>query len=287
MRVFQFLINPELHKIKFVDCIYYPPQNVYEREYGELFFIGKINPRSRGSLDLLKSLSFYFKDEFYKKPLRSLERKFEETIVKSNSYLREKLKDGGGWWGDVNLVILNIKNKKINLSKTGKMRIHLLRGGRIYELVKKKKGAKELPKMSFERVVSGRVTDDDVLLVCSEEIFDFLEKGGCVEKIKKDLYFDEKWFKNFLEEGKEKLKKIAGICVVFEFTRKIETKERAKIKTVESLSLKKEMVNALEKIVNFKIRIAQQILSNKKIFWILLFLFFLFLSFLYSRLTAK
>jgi len=292
MKIFQFLINPNLREDFVFDCFCFEPKNVYERRLGSLYIIGNIKaPSLRNSQFLNKTVNF-IKENFYRKTALGPEKALRETLKEANVVLDEKIKKESRFYlSGIRIAVLNLKNFKLNFSKAGQMKIQLIRGGKTHNLEKKLKSTKSqpFPLKIFGKIATGRLLEDDLILVENKEIFDFFNREGFFKILEKTFPFNEKKVKAFLEERREKLKKISGILfVIFLEKEKEEKIKKERIQTKQKkFSIKKELEPFFVKLEKLKKEIKLEIeilLSERKWRLILMFIFILLVSFLLFRL---
>jgi hypothetical protein len=268
MQVFEFYFQSKLGEEKIIKSSFFEPKTIYEKRLGSLYFLGE-----KGSFNeevSLEEIFVFFKERFYKKSALSFQKAFEEAIKEINFYLKGKLNQT--FSPDLNLLFLAIKDKKFALAKLGKFEIQLVRGGKIFNLSKRNK--KE--RFSFSlKIILGRVFSEDLILINTEQIFEIFEKSKIFEHLKKMYPFNPKEFKEILESKKEDFKK-TGVCAIFFF-------QKGKTDfSKESFSFKKEVKTEIQK----RKEILLNILEKKEVKLILAFLFFLFLSFILTKILG-
>jgi hypothetical protein len=265
MQIFEFYFQSKFGEEKIIKSSFFEPKTIYEKKLGSLYFLGE---KSSFNEEIsLEEIFTFFKRKFYKKPTLSFQKAFEEAVKEINFYFKEKLSKT--FSPDLNLLFLAIKEKKFALAKLGKVEIQLIRGGKLFNLSKRNK--KE--KFSFSlKIILGRFFSEDLISIQTQEIFEIFEKSKIFEHLKKMYPFNPKEFKEILESKKEDFKK-SGVCTIFFF-------QKGKTDfSKESFSFKKEVKLEIQKKKEFFLRF----LEKKEVKLILVFLFFLLLSFVLTK----
>lgn len=285
MKIFQFFINPDLKEDFVFDCFCFEPKNFYEKRLGGLYIVGCVKAASLRNLQLLTETARFLKERFYRKVALGQEKALKEALKEGNAFLEEKIKkENSNWLGGLSFAILNLKNFRINFTKVGKIKIQLIRGGKLYDLDKRIKmgGVEPYPFRVFGKIATGKLLKDDIILIENKELFDFLKKEKIFKELEKLFPFRERKFKEILEEKKEKLKEISGVCFVLCLSEEIkEKKEKIESKEKE-FSFRKSLKPLLRKLEEIKKESQNQIrlmLWNKKWRLILTFVLFLLLGF--------
>jgi hypothetical protein len=236
MQVFEFYFNPplkereKLERGAVFEIFSFEPKNIYEKRLGPLYILGHLENVFPKNLYFLEKLAFFIKENYYKKSLLKPERAFRQTLNEVNKFLQEMISKGDvSWLGNLNYAVLTLKDFKINFTKIGSIKIILLRGGKIIDLEKKLR-LREIESFSlkvFENIVSGKLMEDDFLLIFTANLYDFFEKEKLIEEIAKlPSDFEEK-IKKISQEKKEELKKICGALLGISLVKKkvsLETK---------------------------------------------------------------
>lgn len=266
MKIFQFLINPDLNPDEISEIFCFEPKTIYEKKLGYLIFLGQAKGISFQKRGVLKELANFLEKKFYEKVELNPKEALRKTLKEGNEFL-EKLKKEN--IRKLNLAVFVWKNWELNFSILGEIKIRLIRGEKVYDLNKKIKSEEEFLKV-FGKIVGGKTIDKDLILVATKEVFEFLEKEKNFEKIAKSFSFNEKEFKKILENKKEELKKISGFCFFWYLT---ETERKLEFK---NLSLRQTFALFLkENLTHLKKEIME--LLQKRIWRLFLFFFLLIL----------
>jgi hypothetical protein len=297
MKVFQFYFNPRLKEDLIFDSFCFEPENIYEKRLGYLYIVGILKNALPKNYNFLEKISKFIRNEFYKKTLSKPEKALKDTLKETNEYLERIIKSGDvSWLGNLSLAILNLKNFELNFTKIGEIKIHLIRGNKIIDIDKKLKlqDIEPHPLKIFGNVVSGKLIENDLLMVLTKEVFDFFQDENLIQKIKEFSLFNEKEFKRILDGKKEKFSQIKGIAFFISLSKEAskQKKEIVTSKNLKEFSLN-EFLSFVLKTKNKNLKIFSfseiffqlkkhilLILRNKKILLVLSFIFLLIIGYL-------
>jgi len=241
MEVFEIRFNSNKKENVF-DTLIYQPSSLSKKKMGELYVIGEINLPTKEIKKILSSFFSLVKKEYYSSSQKP-ETSFFKTLKKANVFFKQKREKGEfDWTGLFHSSIVVVKNFFVYFAKTGKIKILLMRGKSLMELGEELR-ASESGSGPFGSVVSGKLLENDKLLIFSSELGEFFEKEkrifGEFLKIsnKDDL-------KKFLKSFKSLFSSLSGVALVF-----IAKKE--KIKERESFKNKNKKENLKKKTFSF------------------------------------
>ena len=247
MRIFEFYFNPKIKSDLVFESFCYEPENIYERRVGSLYMVGAIKNALPKSPRLLDELSKIIKDRYYTPIIRSPEKSFKESLKRGNSFLERLVQQGDvSWLGNLSFASLAIKKSKFNFSKVGNIKTFLIRGKKITDLDKKIKfeDIEPYPLKVFLNIVSGKLNEEDVLMILSKDIADFFEKEKMLEQFSQIPSFEEKEIMNLFNTKKSELQELSGVCLIISFNEKaLQSRKKSilvKPKTKE-FSLKKAL----------------------------------------------
>ncbi|MDI6591533.1 MAG: hypothetical protein QME61_01130 [Patescibacteria group bacterium] len=230
MQVFEFHFNPKASEDIIFDSFCYEPENIYEKRLGSLFVVGELRNVLPQNLKFLDNFVDFLKKEYYSAPIKlSPEASLKESLKKSNEFLEEIAKKGNlSWLGNLNLAILSLKDFKLNFTKIGDLKIFLLRGNQITDIGKNLEfsGIESIPLKTFGNIVSGKLAEEDKILVLTEEVAEFFSAQNLFLEIGKITPFNEKNLKEILKTKKGQLSKISGICLLIVLTKEILPQKR-------------------------------------------------------------
>jgi len=218
MQTFEFHFNPKLKEGYIFDSFVYEPENVYEKKLGSIYLVGEIQNTLPQNLNFLDNISNIFKKNYYSLSFKNPEKAFSQTLKKTNDFLAEEVKkENVSWLGNLNFALLSIKDLDLFFSKTGELKVLLIRAGKIINIGKtlESQEIEPYPLKIFFNVVSGRLTPDDTILVLTKEVFDFFQEQNILAKIALAEKIDSKTIKEILPTRlfqKGRGSKVSGIC---------------------------------------------------------------------------
>ena len=277
MRVFELHFNPKLKEDLIFDTFCYEPENIYEKKLGSLYLAGELKNVLPQNLKFLDSLADIIKKEYYSQFRQKPEIALKESLKKANEHLEKIAKKGDvSWLGNLNFIILDISFQKnfweLNLTKTGNIKILLLRGNKITDISKNLEiqGLEPYPLKIFVNIVSGKLSPLDKIIVLTNQIYDFFVAHDLLKELTKISVLDEKKLKEILKFGEKEFSEISGICLICDLSLpKIEEKEKKPIVFKKALE-KFSWTEVFSPIIKFPTKILKVI---NKIFENLLNLF--------------
>lgn len=249
MQVFEFHFNPPLkekHDIKqektkndlVFDSFCYEPENMYEKKAGSLYMTGLLKNALPNNLNFLDNLAKIIKDRYYKSTISSSEKSLRESLRKANEYLEAIARKGDvSWLGNISFSTLSVaflqKGYEFNFTKVGEIKIFLLRNGHLIDIDQKLKfeEIEPYPLKIFGNIVSGKLLDNDVVLVFTKDVLDLFQNQNIlfdICKIQSSVQFDSKKLKEILREKREELLKIRGVFLAIIMNKETPLKEKEK-----------------------------------------------------------
>lgn len=218
MQIFELHFNPKLKEEQIFDSFIYEPENIYERKLGSLYMVGEIQNTLLQNLNFLDTLAKVIKRNYYTLSLKSPERALSQGLKRVNDFLAEEVKkDNVSWLGNLNFAVLSLKDFDLIFTKTGNLKLLLIRAGQIIDIGKNLdlREIEPYPLKIFLSVVTGKLAQDDIILVLTKEVFDFFYQQNLLAKISQVENPDSKKIKEILPSGlftKGEGKNISGIC---------------------------------------------------------------------------
>jgi hypothetical protein len=243
MRIFQFYFNPGAREDLIFDSFCFEPENIYEKRLGSLYMVGVLKNALPKNYNFLEKISKFVKERFYKKTLSKPEKALRETLKEVNNFLAQIAKEGDvSWLGNLSFAILNLKNFELNFTKVGEIKFYLIRGKKVIDIDRRLRlqDIEPYPLKIFGNVVTGKLIENDLVLVLTKEVFDFFQNENLIQKISEIDYFNEKDFKKRLDEKKEALSQVKGIAFMISLSGEVsrEKKEIIAPKALREFSLK-------------------------------------------------
>lgn len=174
------------------------PENVMLENLGTIAGILEITDYSEDSSYIVNYLISVIKKEFFANPKRGAIESFEAALHKANLALAKLAEHGHvSWLGHLNSVCLVCEKNNIHLSQTGSAQAFLLRSQSLTNICEGEvKTGDPNPLKTFEDVVSGRLENDDRIIVTTDSIFNILSG----EELKRSaIKFSEEKFLQFLK----------------------------------------------------------------------------------------
>lgn len=298
MRVYEFYFNLPKEKREtdfLVECFCFEPKNIYERKMGFLYIAGSLKNVLPKNLYFLEKLANFIKDGYYKRTASTPEKSLRKILKETNEYLEEILAKGDvSWLGNLSFLVLILKDFKFHFSKVGAIKIFLLRAGKIVDIERRLKlqDIEPYPLKIFGNIVTGKLIENDLILIFTEEIFNFFQEENLLTKIAKSPSILEDEIKKIFEEKKEKLKEKRGLLLAISLLKETlpAKKEIITSQISKEFSLKEifksHFRNIKEKIsllILEKKTFFQKIILNKRTILILVFLFLLGFGYLLTN----
>lgn len=243
MKVFEFHFNPGPEEDLIFDSYCYEPENNYEGRLGGIYMVGLLKNAFEKNERFLDNLAKTIREKYYSRVSSgSPEKSLRDSLKTANEYLEKIAKRGDvSWLGNLNFAVLSLKDFNLNFTKVGRIKIFLLRAGRAIDIDKKLnfQEIEPYPLKIFGNTVSGKLAEDDAIMVLTEEVLGYFRSRNLIAEIANLPAFNEKEFKKVLDAEKEGLQKISGICLAMVLKKGIEgRKETIFPRAVKEFSLK-------------------------------------------------
>jgi len=235
MQIFEFHFNPKLKEDKIFDSFVYEPESSYEKKLGNLYVVGELQNSVSSSSLLLNNTTEVFKKNYYSLSIKSPEKALSHASKKANEFLAEEVKkENVAWLGNFNFAIISLSNLDLTFTKTGDLKILLLRGGQIIDIGKNLE-IQEIdpyPLKIFFNVVSGKLLENDRILILTKEIFNFFQEENILTKFAQSKDIDSKNIKKIIPPSlfdKGPGTKISGVCFLAALTSKQEKEAKGPV----------------------------------------------------------
>jgi len=232
MQIFELHFNPKLKEDQIFDSFVYEPENTYEKNLGSLYVVGELQNTLPQNSKFLDNLTKIIKKNYYTFSIKSPEKALSQCLKKANEFLAEEVKkENVSWLGNLNFTILSLNNFNLIFTKTGELTILLLRGSEIIDIGKNLdlRQIEPYPLKIFINIVSGKLLQDDRILILTKEVFEFLFQQNLLAKIAKTENINSKKIKEILPISlftKDEGSKISGICFIAVLTAESEKTEK-------------------------------------------------------------
>jgi len=216
MQIFDYHINPKTRKDLNFASFRFEPETNAQKKLGSLYIIAELSNFLSRDKRLLEDLSGIIKQEFYYNINKDPETALNKALSKTNQHLKELSKKGNvNWLGNLNVAIINIRDLKINFSKSGEINILLLRGTQYLNIAENLEFQDNTDsKKFFSNIASGMLAPKDKLIVLTQSLSIFFEN----HLAKHILFFDpltSRDLNKLIKEKKEEMKEFAGILFLF------------------------------------------------------------------------
>ncbi len=183
----------------YIQVFTHQPENITQHALGTLFGIFKIDDISVDSAFIVNFLVSEFKKEYYGNPRRTPAGSFEAGLNRINIALSELAKQGNiAWIGKIESALCALeKNGMLHFSATGPAHIALMREGSL-SLISDglaPEATAPNPLKTFIEISSGKLHPEDLVILGTHELFEFLPK----EKMERNAkHFSYEEFTRFL-----------------------------------------------------------------------------------------
>jgi len=232
MKIFELYFNPKSEEDKFFDSFIYEPVKSYEKKLGTLCAAGELKNAIYQNSNFLKKIANNIKENYYSISYNNPEKAISQSLKKINEFLSEELKkDNISWLGNLNFALCLIKNYDLIFTKTGDIKIILIRNGKIIEIDKNLdfSDIEPYPLKVFLNIASGKLLENDLIFIITRDLYNFFLKENIFKKISQYEFLNEKRVKNILSSAVLKNKnKISGVCLLIILNPKNEKEESFK-----------------------------------------------------------
>lgn len=218
MQIFELHFNPKLKEDRIFDSFAYEAANIYERKLGNLFIVTELKNALPSDSKLLNTLAQSIKEKYYTLSFKSPEKAVLESLKKGNDFLAGEIKkENINWLGNLNIAVISLKDFNLIFTKTGELKLFLLRGSQIIDIGKNLDAAEidPYPLKFFSNIVSGKLMEEDIILVLTKEIFEFFKKENLLTKLATTGPFNGSKLKAILPAelfSRGEGSKISGLC---------------------------------------------------------------------------
>jgi hypothetical protein len=179
MQILEFHFNPKNKEDSIFDTFAYEPENLYEKNLGNLYVVGELTKILNKDSRFLNNLAEIIKKEFYSSGLKkNSETSLRDALKKANEYLDRQSKEGNiDWLGNLNFGILNINGYASNLAKTGNIKILLIRQAEVIDLSQNLESQLKDPLKTFGNIATGKLADSDKIIILTKEVYAVVHKN--------------------------------------------------------------------------------------------------------------
>jgi hypothetical protein len=173
------------------------PENIFQENLGKIAGVFEIIDDSEDSSYVVNYLISVIKKEYFSKPKRGAIESFEAALHKANLALSKLASHGNvNWIGRLNAVCMVIEKNNLHISQTGTASVLLLRSGILTNISEGgEEAAESNPLKTFQDVLSGRMENNDKIILTTASIFEIFS----LDEIKRSaLKFSRSDFIQFL-----------------------------------------------------------------------------------------
>ena len=186
-------------KIKpFIEAFIQEPGNINQQGLGTIFGIFEITDTSEDSSYITNYLISVIKKEYFSKPKRGAIESFEAALHKANLALSKLAEHGNvAWIGKINILCAALERYNLHITQIGTCHAFLLREKNLTDISDGLSTDEDRlnPLKTFTDVSSGKIQENDKLVISTDNIFDIFS----FEEIKKSANkFTEINFVRFL-----------------------------------------------------------------------------------------
>lgn len=221
MQIFDLRFNPKLKEDQVFESFIIEPKNSFEKRVGSLYLAGEITHALPKSKDFLKEVAENIKKRYYSLSAKGSEKALTQTLKDLNDFFSEEVKkENVSWLGNLNFSILSIKKDSLIFTKTGDMKILLIRGGQVTDIGRNLnlEGIDPYPVKVFFNVASGSLAENDMILVLTKDVFEFMKEKRVLNGLANLRDIDEKKIKQALPHSlftKGDGSKVSGLSLIF------------------------------------------------------------------------
>jgi len=214
--------NPKLSP--YLDVFRHYPENINLQNLGVLTGFFRINDLTDESAYIVNFLSSVLKKEYYANSKRSIESSFDSALRKVNLALSEIAKEGNvNWLGKIDGAVCVLEKNNLHFSVCGKAKVLLLRSQSVSEISADMApdDTEPNPLKTFIDVSSGRLENDDKIIVCKEDIFNVFSE----EELRKgSIRFKREKFVQFIKTALTNKLEMVGTIIIDIFEKEKESK---------------------------------------------------------------
>lgn len=220
MQSFEYFFNPHLRKDTQLNVFSLRPENPDKKHLGNLYLIVEYSNSLIKNNSILEELIHTIKEEFYSRK-KLPEENLTKALKKGNEFLNKQANSGDvSWLGNLNIVVLNINNNYLHFSKSGNMKILMLRGDELTNIAEDMEIKETGTSFKFfPNIASGLLAANDKIMVLNQELFeDFYDK--ILSELINIPEINNKNIRKFFKEKRKETKKFFGVFFLISITKK-------------------------------------------------------------------
>jgi len=261
MQVFDYHLNPKLRKDINFKSFYFKPEIKEEEKLGSLCIVGELTNFLSKDKKLLDQLAEKIRQTFYSNlniiPKKALNR----ALDSANQYLNSITeKDHQTWLGNLHLTVINVKDDAINFSKSGNMRLLLLRNSEYIDIAENLEFQNNEPEGEkyFTNIATGQIVPEDKIIIITQHLNGFFETYLSNHLLGLEN-FSHKNLDKLIKQKKEEMEESCGVLFII---------------LIKTKHFKKHLLKYL--FPTFKIKLKKEIILVIAFLLILLFSYLMF-----------
>ena len=255
MKIFELYFNPKTKEDKIFESFCFNPENIYEKKLGNLYMVGELSNALPQNINFLNNIASVIKKEYYSNSQKTPEQALKSALKKVNEFLEElSRKKNVNWLGNLKFAVLDIKNFLLNFTKTGEIKILLLRKGEILDISENLEfqDMEPYPLKVFGNIALGKLRLEDRILVFTKDIFNLFIKENLIEELSQ--INNENELNQFFKNKKSIILDTSGICLLIKIDLEnngLNDKQLVNIDFQEKISYLKKIKNDLVPTFSF------------------------------------
>ena len=216
MQVFDYHLNPKLSKDVNFKSFYFKPEVQEEEKLGSLCVVSELTNFLSKDKKLIDQLAEKIKQGFYSNTTLIPEKALNRALDSANQYLNSIAeKDRQTWLGNLHLAVINIKDNTINFSKSGNIRLLLLRNSEYVDIAENLEfQAHEIEsKKYFTNIATGQIVPEDKIIIITQNLNGFFETY-LSNHLLGLRNFNHKNLNRLIKEKREETKDFCGVLFV-------------------------------------------------------------------------
>lgn len=227
MKVFEFYLNPKIKAHRDLQVFCFEPSNRKEKYLGNLCLAGELENILPPNKNLLKNLGELLKNIYYKTDHPDPENALQATLKEANKFLANLVKQGNvSWMGNLHLAVLAVYQNNIYFSKTGNIKLILLRDKEMIDIESNFSSQDYKPKptpdskyryltQSFFNIILGKVELGDKILIITSDVMQIVDTLNLIPAIALTKNGkEEKEINKILKKHQKDLKNYSGLLLL-------------------------------------------------------------------------
>ncbi len=174
----ELILISEDQRNGFADTFIFEPETTREKKLGILLIVAEIAKPGKHASQIVNGIAELMQYEYYQNSEDTILKNFEASLKKVNETLSELAENGiTSWIGKLNATIAVISENELHVATTGKANAYLVRSGEIASIKAKHfptDAERENPLKTFTNVASGRLYNDDKIIVTTPALTEYL-----------------------------------------------------------------------------------------------------------------